>query len=63
MPLPRFNTQKIKGLVVLLLAPKPKDHNKSMVLKIMAVALYNIVMEDECTLAKGSSNGVGSRHA
>ena len=48
MPLPGFNTWRVKGLVTLLLVLMPEDHGKSMALKITAGGkLHNVVVEDE----------------
>ena len=47
-PPPGFDTRKVKGLVVSLLALKPEDHGKSTALEISAGGkLYNVVVEDE----------------
>jgi structural maintenance of chromosome 2 len=35
---PGFDTQKVKGLIMSLLVPKPKGHKKSTALEIVAVA-------------------------
>jgi structural maintenance of chromosome 2 len=63
-PLLGFDTRKVKGLVASLLALKPEDYGKSTALEIAAGGkLYNVVVGDQRTSARNSSNGAGSRKA